>query len=698
LRLNPFRKKDQTDALKALTGTPEVLEALAARQLQPFRSLGGTNIDTQRISSVFVQHQSASYAYLYTHQPAVRSTIDYLARNTAQLGLKVYERISDDERRHAGDHPAARALRNPNEQTPGQQFVFNLMADFLIYDNAYVIKLRQPGSDKLGLINVPPSAVGILGQQKFVAEGYRFYRDDGTFFDLPVGDVLHWRGYDPEHPRMGVSKLETLREELAADAAARSAKTELDRAGLAPRGWLERPVEAPQMTPEAIQRLRETWSSGGGRATRLLEDGTQFKQSAISPEQAQLLDSRKFTKEEVREEFGFAGIPQTEEEREAFYTDVLPPYCEMLCAYIDLSILVGEYGADDYYTAFNLDEKRMGNDRLKAITSAIGAPPFTRNEGRALLDLPPVEGGDEIITALNVLVGDPTKAPKPSTDVMPIQDPNKPSQDGDHREEPKQMPAAEFAEKNDLPVFYKPNLDLEEKELQEDLEAKAIDYNRANPPVAGPEVKALPPGFQISVPKWEDRFQQDFNRQQRYVDEAKGVVARMYKRQANVLRHKSGAKVDMDRWNREHSDDLFALLASIVEREGGLYTARLAGDDFDMRFVQNYLKATSEAAAERMNEITQETIDARGLEAALDEVQGERGDRLAVSMGVRGASFARLESAKRFAPNPERRLKVWVADTDRHSNLNGAAVPLDQDWGGIVPGSLPNCKCSMTIQ
>jgi phage portal protein BeeE len=70
-------------------------------------------------------------------------------------------------------------------------------------------------------MNVPASAVGILGQQRFVAEGYRIYRADGTYFDVPSTDVLHWRGYDPNEPRMGVSKLETLREELASDAAAR---------------------------------------------------------------------------------------------------------------------------------------------------------------------------------------------------------------------------------------------------------------------------------------------------------------------------------------------------------------------------------------------------------------------------------------------------------------------------------------------
>ena len=31
---------------------------------------------------------------MYEHQPAVRTVIDYIARNVAQLGLKLYERKS----------------------------------------------------------------------------------------------------------------------------------------------------------------------------------------------------------------------------------------------------------------------------------------------------------------------------------------------------------------------------------------------------------------------------------------------------------------------------------------------------------------------------------------------------------------------------------------------------------------------------
>ena len=129
---------------KALTGSPSFVEALRGGQVDMIPRLGGSNINLQRISSVFVQAQSASYAFMYQTQPAVRSVVDYVASNIAQLGLRLYERVDDDEREYAGDHPACESLRWPNERTPGQQFVYNLVADFLVYDNSYALKFKGP--------------------------------------------------------------------------------------------------------------------------------------------------------------------------------------------------------------------------------------------------------------------------------------------------------------------------------------------------------------------------------------------------------------------------------------------------------------------------------------------------------------------------------------------------------------------------
>jgi HK97 family phage portal protein len=638
---------------KALTGSPSFVEALHGGSVDLLPRLGGSNIAQQRIGSVFVKAQSASYAYMYKRQPAVRSVVDYIARNTAQLGLRLYERVDDDERDHAGDHPAAESLRNPNPQTPGQQFIFNLVASFLIYDDAFALKFQGPGR-RITCLYIPAHAVGIVGQDFFRAEAYRIYRFDGTSFDVSVDAMIHWRGYDPEEPRSGFSKLETLREELTADATARAAKTELDRAGLMPKGWIERPNDTPDWSVEARDRFMEDWANmtrNQGRKTPVLEESMVFKQAGVSPEDAQLLESRQFTKGEVAAIFGMEHCPPAgEEERRQFYADVLPPYCEMLCSYLDLQVLQQEYGLDDHYFEFNLDEKKMSDDRLKAITSAAGAPVLLRNEGRAMLNLPAVPDGDELVTPLNVIVGG-----KPSPQVMPIQDPNKPSQDGDFREDEKAL-------------GWNEHLTDVKKQLEVTSEPKRLA---------------------------------DLNRQQRNIDKATGMMERHFSRVDRLHRNKGLVGVlkafDQRRWDGELGDDIHRTISEIFEHEGGITVARLGGEDFDLRFSEHYRKAMSAGMAEAINDVTRRDIEELGFDDALKRARSERAQTAGAAIGARSTVEARLEAARQ-SPFPERRQKTWIAHTERHAAYDGVTVPLGADWpGGFAPGSPPNCRCSMTI-
>jgi hypothetical protein len=44
------------------------------------------------------------YATIYRMQPNVRTCVDFLGRNLAQLGLHVFKRISDTDRERLTDH------------------------------------------------------------------------------------------------------------------------------------------------------------------------------------------------------------------------------------------------------------------------------------------------------------------------------------------------------------------------------------------------------------------------------------------------------------------------------------------------------------------------------------------------------------------------------------------------------------------
>jgi hypothetical protein len=194
----------------------------------------------------------------------------------------------------------------------------------------------------------------------------------------------------------------------------------------------------PQCTTAARDRAEQDIYNRLARRDKrpvVLEEGMELRDAGVSPREAQTLDVRRYVTERVASQFGvplgMVGLADdVEDARALFLADTLTPLCQQLERALNHSILVGEYGLRDFCFEFNLDEKHMGEDRIKALTSASGRPVLLTNEARAMLNKPPVEGGDELVTPSNVVVGE-----KPSVDVMPVQDPNKPSQDGDHREE-----------------------------------------------------------------------------------------------------------------------------------------------------------------------------------------------------------------------------------------------------------------------
>jgi HK97 family phage portal protein len=635
----PFRKK-------ALTASPAVLDAIRDQGWSPYPLLGGGS--RQRITEAYNTAHTAQYGWLYRRSPAVRQVVDVIVRNIGQLELRLYEEVSESERQARPEHPAALSLRYPTEEVTSDKLIRSLFKDFLVNDDAYAL-LTPATAGQIGLTWVPTQLVEIRGSSLFRAEGYRVHRRDGTFLDFTPDQVLHWYGENPDDPRIGLSKLETLRQVIAEDVALQQATVELANAGLTEPVWVARPLEAPDWSNEDRKGFEEDLNNRIRRRNKtpvVLEEGMEMKSFGVSPKDAQMFEIRRWAVTQIAAEYGvplgMLGLAEDlEGARSQFYADTLPPYCEDFTRMLNQRILVRVYDKTDYCFEFNLDEKHMGDDRLTALVSATGRAVMLTNEARAKINLPPVDGGDELVTPLNVLVGD---NPKPSPQVMPPQQPGEPDQDGSYREEPKAL-------------------------------VKAEEYER---------VPQLHPGRKAEL-----------ERQHRAIDDCKAVVQRHFNRLNRSLKAKADA--DWDRWDREFSSDLNRALKRIVAAEGSLYAMKLVAEaDFDMRRVQNYLKAMAEGAAEGLNGTIRDEINADGLEAALNR-SAQHVESAGAGLGAAAIRWAREEAARQ-APGYERRVKTWIANTNRHAEFAGQSVPVGADWpAGFAPGGAPGCHCSMSI-
>ena len=149
----------------------------------------------------------------------------------------------------------------------------------------------------------------------------------------------------------------------------------------------------------------------------MLEDGMRLEQTTFNAREAQWVEATKLSREDVCAVYHvnpgliYHTDAQTyasaKDNARALYSDTLAPLLDMIEERIN-AFLVPRMGLDDtHYCEFDLDAKLQGSfeERAQVMQSSVGAPWMTRNEARAMLNLLAIDGGDELVTPLNVLTG-----------------------------------------------------------------------------------------------------------------------------------------------------------------------------------------------------------------------------------------------------------------------------------------------------
>ncbi|MFF1709310.1 phage portal protein [Streptomyces sp. NPDC058268] len=359
---------------------------------------------------------SWEYAAIWRAQPQVRTVVNFLARNIAQLGLHTYRRVSDTDRQRLTDHPLAQLLGEPLPQMTTYRLIERLISDSAIYDEAYWIKWERDG--RRLLLPVPPTLIQPSGgnwvtpDHYVTAGGMKFTPDQ----------VVHFHGYSPEDLVVGSSPLDALRALLLEESESTKQRAAMWRNGARATGVLVRPADAEEWSPEAKRRFGEMWrtfSQGGGAegGTPILEDGMTYEPIAIDPQRAQYIESRKLSREEVAAAYHIppplvgildhATYSNITEQHKILYQDTLGPWLTMVQQEIATNLLPDLPDSRDVYCEFNIAEKMRGSfeEQAAAASTATGGPWMTRNEQRARFNLPQVPDGDELITPMNVTAG-----------------------------------------------------------------------------------------------------------------------------------------------------------------------------------------------------------------------------------------------------------------------------------------------------
>jgi HK97 family phage portal protein len=224
------------------------------------------------------------------------------ARTIASCGRKVYRRTDALQREAAEDHPLHRVLAiSPNpDQTP-MEFWEGQVTSLNLRGNAYARIGRRGDRQVVALWPLSPDAVSMYR----AADGQRRYRIDGKE-DVPASDVFHLRGFGAGGD-LGLSPIAYGRQTIATALAAEEVAGSTFANGLQLSGFVEDQPGA-KTTQEQRESLVELFQkfAGSTKAGKImpLPPGFSFKALGLSPEDAQLLDTRRFSVEEICRWFG----------------------------------------------------------------------------------------------------------------------------------------------------------------------------------------------------------------------------------------------------------------------------------------------------------------------------------------------------------------------------------------------------------
>lgn len=361
----------------------------------------------------------------FAQQPELRRVVGFIARQVASVNLNLYEWDADGgrQRNYPPQHPAARFLESPAGDDPrnaitAMQFKESLLIDKLIYDRfCALIQYDERTGLPSSMVRLPASRVRFHGKAGVVS-GATYHREDGTKVPLDL-ELLHYQvGYTAGTGANGTSPLKAIRQLLDGSQEALNFRSQmLERAARIP-GVLRHPGT---MTDEAFSRFQSSWrqyTADGGKAGSepILEDGMTYEQlKPLSGDDVLDLDGRKLSAEEIATMYWIypelLGLREGTNSnmdalKQALWSICLAPYVTEWQQSWD-QMIRKQFRTQNRYVDADLDGKMMGSwkEESEVTSRAVGGPIMTRNEARARRNLPPIDGGDELIVPLNVTAG-----------------------------------------------------------------------------------------------------------------------------------------------------------------------------------------------------------------------------------------------------------------------------------------------------
>lgn len=328
------------------------------------------------------------------------------SQGLASVPLCVHKNIGPSNAARAEDHPLYDVLNSrPNDHQSAFEFREFMVRSHDLYGNAYARIERNARGVVVALHPFTPWSVNV----ERLASGslrYRATDEAGKLWILLEQEVLHVRGPSRDGA-IGMSPIAIARDALGLALAQHETMEALNRNSLRPSGLLSYPE---RLAPELMTRLRAAVADRFQGVRRsgefmILDGGAKFEKLTFTPEDVELLASRKLANEDVARIFDCpptsVGIvdrstySNTEQEALALVRNCLAPLAARFESAFARCLLT-DAGRRQYFLRHDFSELLRGDMKTRfeayRLGREIGA--YNANDVRRLENEAPVAGGD----------------------------------------------------------------------------------------------------------------------------------------------------------------------------------------------------------------------------------------------------------------------------------------------------------------
>lgn len=342
---------------------------------------------------------------------AVWACIRLLSESVSTLPMKVYRREADGSRKLAQDHPAYQVLcRRPNLEMTPSRFMLMVVASICLRGNAFIEK-KMIGRKLVALNPLLPQNMVVkrldTGQLQYT------YTEDGKKRVIPVDRMMHIRGFGLDGV-CGMMPLSSGRDVFGAAMAVDESAAKIFENGLQTSGYISSKVA---LNKEQRERLRNYLAAFAGSKNAgkmmVLEGDLSYQNVTMNPEDAQMLESRAFSIEEICRWFRVppfmvghvtkqsSWASSVEGMNLIFLTNTLRPLLVNIEQEISRCLLDSD---EDYFAEFSVEGLLRADSvgRAAYYTTALQNGWMSRNDVRRLENLPPIPGGEIYTVQLNL--------------------------------------------------------------------------------------------------------------------------------------------------------------------------------------------------------------------------------------------------------------------------------------------------------